>query len=278
MKGDRAKYGAQRVSPLGYVVRIALTVFIAEAVIMAFLALGFIKDPMLHIFVDSITLMLIISPGIYYFVYLPQKKESDLWLEAQKNMYEQDAKTKERITEGLKEKERFLSDILDSIQNGVSILDKDMNILRVNPTMGRWYSHQMPLVGKKCYEAYHGRKEPCDICPSIKTLQTGRPAFEVVPYIGAEGIKGWLEVFTSPLTDSDTLQTTGVIEYVKDITDRRLAEAEVNTRIAELEKFYEMAVGRELKMKELKRDNDRLREEIERIKQNNFAKGQINLK
>ena len=31
----------------------------------------------------------------------------------------------------------------------------------------------MPLVGKKCYAAYHGRERPCDPCPTLKTLETG---------------------------------------------------------------------------------------------------------
>ena len=28
-----------------------------------------------------------------------------------------------------------------------------LRILRVNPSMEKWYPHALPLVGKKCYEA-----------------------------------------------------------------------------------------------------------------------------
>ena len=121
----------------------------------------------------------------------------------------------------------FLNDIFSSIQDGISILDKDLNILRVNPIMEKWYSHALPLAGKKCYEAYHGRKKPCEICPTLQTLKTGRLAYEVVPKTGPGGkIVGWIDLYTFPLINTKTGKMEGVIEYVRDISDRRKAETE----------------------------------------------------
>src|SRR4030042_3529929 len=127
----------------------------------------------------------------------------------------------------LKERELFLSNILDSIQNGISILDKDFNILFVNQTMKKWYAHQSPLIGKKCYEAYHGRIKPCEICPSIRTLNSKKQDLELVPLTGPTGINGWLELYTFPFMDSKTGQILGVIESVHDITDRMNAEQNI---------------------------------------------------
>ena len=67
----------------------------------------------------------------------------------------------------VKEKEEFLKETLDSIQDGISLLDKNLNIIFTNSAMERWYAHQLPFTGKKCYEAYHNRTEHCEICPSI---------------------------------------------------------------------------------------------------------------
>ncbi len=127
----------------------------------------------------------------------------------------------------LLEREKFLRDILDSIQDGISILDKDLNIMLVNPIIEKWYAHKLPLVGKKCYEAYHGRTEHCDICPSIETLMSGKKSYEVVPFTGPEGFRGWQELHTFPYLDSKTNNLIGVIEYVRDITDQKKMEEEL---------------------------------------------------
>ena len=128
----------------------------------------------------------------------------------------------------LQEEERFLSDIFSSVQDGISVLDHDLNILRVNMTMEKWYKHAMPLVGKKCYEAYHGRHEPCNLCPTIRTLESNKAAIEVVPKRGPGGtIIGWLDLYSFPLIDQSTGRTKGVIEYVRDITERKHAEDEL---------------------------------------------------
>jgi PAS domain S-box-containing protein len=125
----------------------------------------------------------------------------------------------------LQEKDRFLSNIFSSTQDGISILDKEFNIIRVNSIIEKWYLNAMPLVGKKCYKAYHGRKEHCEICPTRQTIGTGEAAYEVVPKRGSSGeIVGWLDLYSFPLIDSETGMTKGVIEYVRDITERKQTE------------------------------------------------------
>ncbi|HYA94132.1 MAG TPA: PAS domain S-box protein [Thermodesulfobacteriota bacterium] len=131
----------------------------------------------------------------------------------------------EHIEEKLREAEHFLNNIFASIQDGISILDKEMNIIRVNQAMERWYSHAMPLVGKKCYEAYRGRKERCNVCPTHQTILARKAAYEVVPKVGLDGkILGWLDLYSFPLIDTATERMSGVIQYVRDITERKRAE------------------------------------------------------
>ncbi|HUL62018.1 MAG TPA: PAS domain S-box protein, partial [Methanocella sp.] len=118
----------------------------------------------------------------------------------------------------------FLDNVIDCIQDGVSILVRDLNIVRVNRAMDEWYPHMKPLDGKKCYHVYHGRAEPCEKCPSRRAIEQGTAQSEVVPFEGpGHELKGWLELFAYPLTD-DRGTVTGVIEYVRDITDRKRAE------------------------------------------------------
>jgi two-component system cell cycle sensor histidine kinase/response regulator CckA len=138
-----------------------------------------------------------------------------------------DITQRRQAEEALRASERFLADVFASIQDGISVLDTDLTILRTNPAMERWYAHAMPLVGKKCHEAYHGLDVPCAICPTRQALETGQSALEAVPKRGPGGaITGWLDLYAFPLLDSQTGRLRGVIEYVRDVTEQRLAERE----------------------------------------------------
>ncbi|MBA4418012.1 MAG: hybrid sensor histidine kinase/response regulator [Syntrophus sp. (in: bacteria)] len=127
--------------------------------------------------------------------------------------------------ERLKEGERFMSSVFSSIQDGLSVLDEEFNIVRVNPVMEKWFAYAMPLVGKKCYKAYNRRDEFCEVCPTRKALKTGKSAHETFPRKGKDGtIKGWYELYTYPLVDVETGRMKGAIEYVRDITEKRQLE------------------------------------------------------
>jgi PAS domain S-box-containing protein len=60
-----------------------------------------------------------------------------------------------------------------------------------------------------------------------------------------------------------TREGSGIIQgFVRDISDRKKTEEEIRQRIQELEDFYDMAIGRELRMIELKEEIEKLKEEL----------------
>lgn len=84
-----------------------------------------------------------------------------------------------------------------------------------------------------------------------------------MPLTGPDGeIKGRLEFFSFPLLDSKTNRLTGVIEYVRDITERRRAEGETRVKMREIERLNKLFIGREHRMIELKREVNTLLERL----------------
>jgi diguanylate cyclase (GGDEF)-like protein/PAS domain S-box-containing protein len=137
----------------------------------------------------------------------------------------QEIKERAKIEEELSSAGNFLKSVFTSIQDGVSILDTKMNVLRINPEMEKWYAHNMPIVGKKCYAAYHGTDKVCDVCPVRETLKTHKASYAVIPFHDKDQqIIGYFDLYSFPMFDYKTKELVGVIEYVRNITERKLAE------------------------------------------------------
>ncbi len=148
-----------------------------------------------------------------------------------------DITRQKKAEETIQEGERFLSSIFRSILDGVSIIDLNFNIVQVNSTMEKWYSHALPLVGKKCYQAYHGRSSICEQCPTYRTMETAEPHAETYPLRNAAGqSQGWLDVHTFPWLSKTTGKMKGVIEYIQDITYRVEAEKAIAGSLKKLRK------------------------------------------
>jgi DNA-binding CsgD family transcriptional regulator len=117
----------------------------------------------------------------------------------------------------LSEFEQFLQYIFSSVQDGISILDKDLRILGTNPTMDNWFSSKKPYLGKKCFLVYHDRTRPCKNCPTLRTIQSKKSNVSIIKYKISDIKEGWHELFSFPLFN-DRNEIIAVIEYVRDIT------------------------------------------------------------
>ncbi len=125
--------------------------------------------------------------------------------------------THNNYREMLKEFELFFTYVFNSSRDGISILDLDFTILGVNYTIERWYSHKQPLVGKKCYQIYHDNICPCEHCPTLEAIMSGKSNTGIVPYEVPGTVKGRQELSVFPLYD-DRNKMFGVVEYARDIT------------------------------------------------------------
>jgi hypothetical protein len=121
--------------------------------------------------------------------------------------------------ERLKKNEYFLNTVLDSVQDGISVLDPDLIVQHVNGTINKWYKQNLPLKGKKCYEVYHNVNKPCNPCPTLRCLKSGVAEKNIVRGLPGSPIE-WLELFSYPIKEPNSDKVTAVVEFVRDISGR----------------------------------------------------------
>jgi response regulator RpfG family c-di-GMP phosphodiesterase/putative methionine-R-sulfoxide reductase with GAF domain len=132
----------------------------------------------------------------------------------------------QKYQELLNEKQ-FLDGIFSGIQDGLVVMDMDLNIRLANPTVSKWFSDEAPLVGKKCYEVFRNSRVVCEDCPNMDLIHTGQPSMEIVHQHNKDGqATGWLEIYNFPFTRPDSGEIKGLIQYMRDITGRKKAEDE----------------------------------------------------
>ncbi len=133
---------------------------------------------------------------------------------------------RKRVQRALKDSQGFLDDVIESIQDGISVLNPDLTIRHTNSVMRQWYAQNVPLLGKKCHICYHNKSVPCDPCPTIRCLASGRPEREIVPGLSGSSVD-WLELFSFPIRDKETGKITGAVEFVRDITVAKRLEGQL---------------------------------------------------
>ncbi len=120
----------------------------------------------------------------------------------------------------------LLQTILAVMQDGICILDRDLNIVYANPAMACWFPGGDDMVGSKCYASYHGLPSYCDECSTILAFETKKPQTVLKSYDRpGEGL-GWHRVYSVPVMDGHGAPAL-VIEYIREITLQRKAESMV---------------------------------------------------
>ena len=141
----------------------------------------------------------------------------------------------------LKENQLFLDHVLQSILDGISVLNSDLTIRMTNDVVKKWYAGRGPLEGKHCYQCYHHKDAVCYPCPAVRCFESGMLETDIVP-----GPKGsdvdWIELNCFPMKDENTGEVNAVIEYGRDVSERIRSEKKLVETMAEIDKARKEAL------------------------------------
>ncbi|MDD1749355.1 MAG: ATP-binding protein [Methanothrix sp.] len=137
---------------------------------------------------------------------------------------------RERMEQDLRESEQFIRNVLDTVDEGFIVIDRDFFILTANKA----YCSQLgktcdDVIGRHCYEISHKVQRPCfetgEDCAVRKVFDTGQPCTTVHKHADTHGAVLYVETKAFPIKDGSGA-VTSVIETVNNITETHLLEEE----------------------------------------------------
>lgn len=123
-----------------------------------------------------------------------------------------------RLYENVTLAQAELKNIFESISDMVYYTDDNCIIKRINQAVVKKIGKpEKEIIGKKCYEIFHGKKELWDQCPHSKLFKTNKPFVGELedPHLG-----GTFVVSNSPIFDS-ARNFVGTVHISRDITELR---------------------------------------------------------
>ena len=141
--------------------------------------------------------------------------------------FENDVTEREKAITAHREQEERLEHLFQNTEDGIYLLGRDFIIQRANTAAASIHNIQGRLEGHVCHQKIFGRDKPCDFCPVVTTLHTGKSA-ETTYY--DEGLQKHLQLRSTPFFNPLTGELTGVLEAVRDVSDKMILESAIQTQ------------------------------------------------
>ena len=128
---------------------------------------------------------------------------------------------RKQTEEALQTEKNKLQSVIDAMADGLSIQDKDFNIIYQNEPSRIGAGRD--CLGEKCYQAYEGRKTVCDGCPIEQAFKDGKSHTAERRRVSPSGEVNFWENTVSPIRDASG-KIVSCLEITRNITERKRAE------------------------------------------------------
>ena len=119
----------------------------------------------------------------------------------------------------LAQRRNRLEAIFNSISDGLTILDRNLNIVFANRIQQAMFPG-VSLIGRKCFQAYYHKEDICKNCPSLKTMANDETLQGEVFIKDGKFAGHYFEWTTSPIMDQ-TGRVAEIILLMRDVTKRK---------------------------------------------------------
>ena len=147
---------------------------------------------------------------------------------------------KQAAEKELSNSKTFFDNILNSVEDGIMVLDEDFSIKYCNRIVQNWLSERINLHSNKCHQLFNSLDAPCEECPAAASLSSGKPERSLI-----RGIKGseveWVEAFASPLL-TEAGEFSGTVVSIRDISLQKKLEEDLY-QIRKLEAVNTLTTG-----------------------------------
>jgi PAS domain S-box-containing protein len=138
----------------------------------------------------------------------------------------------------LLEQNEAMQTILNGIQDLISVISPEMEIVEVNDAFLQQMGYtREEVIGKKCYEVFQNRAARCNqpsiACPLDEVIRNQRRSQQIMTRISQNGDPIYFEVSAYPIWEKDG-KISKFIEISRDITQRLEEEAEITRRLEEM--------------------------------------------
>jgi len=126
----------------------------------------------------------------------------------------------------------------DAMDSLVAVLDREHRIVQANRAMREVFADRQ-VIGAPCYELFHGTDAPLANCVSCSLFNSGKAAHIELQesHLGNR----WFSVYAYPITDHNG-SITQVVHVMRDITERKTANALLRESEAKFRSMFEGAV------------------------------------
>lgn len=164
-------------------------------------------------------------------------ENANLFTQAKSEIAERKEKEKEiRIAHG------ELDQIFNIAADGIRVIDKNFNVLKINKTLLNILNKsEDDVVGKKCYNSLYCQFCHTMNCPMFKVNSKNQRVETELTWKTKDGTQLTSILTATPFRSTDG-QLIGMIEHIKDITDRKKLETQL-VQAQKLESIGQLAAG-----------------------------------